>query len=136
MVLYSHVRCLERSDRSVPGCRRRGGWTLAHAHPEPRHLFFCQAPAQPRACGGGCAGRYTLSFIAWFVLCFICNTFVVGSRQRVYLMAVQMYLPLCSSNSRVTVHPSTVIWLHQIIASCLLSVEKVLISLDASVHKR
>ena len=34
----------------------------------PRHLFFCQAPAQPRACGGGCAGRYTLLFMAWFVL--------------------------------------------------------------------
>ena len=40
MVLYSHVRCLERSDRSVPGCRRRGGRTLAHAHPEPRHFFL------------------------------------------------------------------------------------------------
>ena len=31
-------------------------------------VFFCQAPAQPRACGGGCAGRYTLLFMAWFVL--------------------------------------------------------------------
>ena len=67
-IKLSYVRCVERSDRSVPGCRRRGGWTLAHAHPEPRHLFFCQAPAQPRACGGGCAGRYTLLFMAWFVL--------------------------------------------------------------------
>ena len=67
----SHVRCLERSDRSVPGCRRRGGRTLAHAHPEPRHLFFCQAPAQPRACGGGCAGRCTLLFMAWFLMGYV-----------------------------------------------------------------
>jgi len=40
-----------------------GHW---HMHTPSPGTFFCQAPAQPRACGDGCAGRCTLSFMAWF----------------------------------------------------------------------
>ena len=41
-------------------CPGAGGVGDGHWH--------MHTPAQPRACGGGCAGRYTLLFMAWFVL--------------------------------------------------------------------
>lgn len=71
-----------------------------------------------------------------FFLCFICNTFDVGSSRRVYLTAMQVYTPVSWSNNMVTSYPSIAFSLHQRLASCLLVVVKVTFSFVQEVSLR